>query len=43
MEEFVADEIESILYVAREISGKALAIPYKTLIRDRQQYTRSRL
>lgn len=43
MEELVADEVESILYVAREISGNPLAIPYKTLMRDRQQYTGSRL
>jgi hypothetical protein len=28
MEEFVADEVESILYIAREISGMPHALPH---------------
>jgi hypothetical protein len=43
MEVSVADEIESILYIAREICGKFPAIPRKALMRDRPQCTESLL
>lgn len=35
MEEFVADEVESILYIAREISGMPHALPYDAPVRER--------
>ena len=35
MEEFVADEVESILYIAREISGMPHALPHDTPVRER--------
>lgn len=35
MEEFIADEVESILYIAREISGMPYALPYDAPMRER--------
>src|SRR6266567_8586246 len=35
MEEFVADEVESILYIAREISGMPHALPHDVPVRER--------
>ena len=34
MEEFVADEVESILYIAREISGMPHALPHDVPVRE---------
>jgi hypothetical protein len=35
MEEFIADEVESILYIAREVSGMPYALPYDAPMRER--------
>jgi hypothetical protein len=43
MGDFLADEVESILYIAREISGMHSCLPHDSLMREREQYTGSRL
>ncbi len=43
MGDFLADEVESILYIAREISGMHSSLPHDSLMREREQYTGSRL
>lgn len=35
MEDFIADEVESILYIAREISGMPYVLPHDLLVRER--------
>jgi hypothetical protein len=35
MEDIIADEVESILHIAREISGMPRALPHDALVRER--------
>ena len=35
MEEFIADEVESILYIAREISGMPHSLPHDAPVQER--------
>jgi hypothetical protein len=35
MEEFIADEVESILYIAREISGMPHSLPHDEPVQER--------
>jgi hypothetical protein len=35
MEDFIADEVESILHIAREISGMLYALPHDAPVRER--------
>jgi hypothetical protein len=35
MEEVIADEVESILYIAREVSGMPYSLPYDPPVQER--------
>ena len=43
MEDFIADEVESILYIAREISGMPYSFPHVVPTQEGLQYIGSRL
>lgn len=43
MEDFIADEVESILYIAREISGRPYSLLHVVPTQEELQYIGSRL
>jgi len=43
MDDFIADEVESILYIAREVSGRPYSLPHVVPTQEGLQYIGSRL